>query len=69
MRMEINKLYLSRKEIAEMLNVSERKIIYITEKYKINPAMQTYANRGGKKNLYTLAAVEKIKRIIRKRGQ
>lgn len=63
-----DKLYFSRKEIAEMLNVSERKIINITTKHKIRPRMQVYANNcGGRKNLYSLSAIEKIKRIIEKR--
>lgn len=63
-----DKLFYSRKEIAEMLNVSVGKIIRITTEYDIKPRMQTYANNcGGRKNLYSLRAIEKIKRIIEKR--
>jgi len=62
-----DKLYFSRAEIAQMLGVSERKIINVTIKHKIKPRMRTYTSSGGgRKNLYSLEAVEKIRRVIEK---
>jgi hypothetical protein len=61
------KMFYSRKEIAEMLCVPTRKVTYITERYKIKPKTHACANHGGKKNLYTLAAVKKIKEILQER--
>lgn len=62
-----DKIFYSRREIAEELNVPIRRVTYITERYKIKPKTHACANHGGKKNLYTLAAVKKIKEILQER--
>ncbi len=60
----MEKLYYSRKDIAQITGMPIRKVIYVIEKHKIKPKCTVYANEGGKKYLYTRVALKRVKELL-----